>query len=195
MLFTMKPLERIKPILNNEFKNDPRFYKIYEENKKLNITFQDMVMAIVPMGWDIYFVEIYHRRSPTENQLAYAKLCKNQEELLKMVRKARDSYEKPELTEPKDRIGFTVDLKHHLEERLKDHPKFVKVFSGYEKQFIVYDDILILIEPMGGSFYNWELFKREGELEVKHQDNGAKVGYKKIVDVIDGLRRKYDKEE
>ncbi len=189
----MKALDIVQPTIKEKFQDHPNFYRVYMEENKLKIAFSDMVMAVTSMAWDIYFVEILHRKNPTETSLAYAKVCKNRVELFSFLKKARDAYEKPNITKPEERIGFKVDIKHILEERFKEHPKFVKIFSGYEKLFIVFQDILILVEPIGGSFYNWELFEREGELEVKHRAIGVKIGFEKIVDILFDLREKSDK--
>jgi hypothetical protein len=56
----------------------------------------------------------------------------------------------------------------------------------------VFDDILILVEPIGGTLYSWELFKREGEVGVVTIDAGTKIGFNKIVDVVVELRIKYE---
>lgn len=189
----MKQIERIRPEVKETFKNHPNFYRTYVVENKLHVGFSDMVIGITPVGWDIFFVEIMHRLAPGKTQLAYAKVCKNFEVLMNTIKIARGTYEKPEGSKPEDRIGFAVDINQMLNERLKEHPKFVKIFAGYEKLFIVFEDILILIEPIGGSFYNWELFEREGEFEVKSITNGAKVGFDKLIGAILEQREKYDK--
>ena len=191
----MKPLEKIRPDIEEKFRDHPNFYRIYEENKKLFIAFSDMAMAVSAMGWDIYFVEILHKKGPIEKILAYAKLCKNKDQLLYALQNARDKYVKPDFdtaSEPKDRVGFKVDIRHLIEERMKDHPKFVKLFAGYEKLFIVFEDILILVEPIGGSFYTWELFRREGDVEVSSIESGSKIGFDKIVDTVVDLRERFE---
>ena len=58
---------------------------------------------------------------------------------------------------------------------------------------IRFKDILIIVEDIGGTFYNWELFKREGKIMVIHKNAGAKVGFDKIVDQVVELRKEYDK--
>ena len=190
----MKQLEKIRPIIINKFKDHPNFYKTYYVDNKLRISFSDLVMAVTPVGWDVFFVEVLHKKSPSEFQLAYAKLCKNKEELLDMLDKTRESYEKPkDLTQHKH-IGFRVDITEKLIERFSGHPKYIQVYEGYKKLFIVFDDILILIEPMGGTFYSWELFKREGEVEVSHMDAGSKIGFERIVDVVVEQRKRCDEE-
>jgi hypothetical protein len=180
----MNQLDKIRPELIEMFEKHSNFYNSYIEKNKLHIVFSDMVLGITPVGWDIYFMEIMHRLEPGKNQLAYAKVCKNKEQLIKTMVQARNTYEKPETSEPQERIGFTVDVKQILTDKLKDYPTFVKIYTGYEKLFIVFDDLLVLVEPMGGSFYNWELFKREGELEVEHFSSGAMVGFDSLVETI-----------
>ena len=180
----MNQLEKIRPELIQLFENHSNFYNNFVENNKLHIVFSDMVLGITAVGWDIYFVEIMHRLEPGKFELAYAKLCKNKEMLLETLIRARKTYEKPESSEPQDRIGFKVDIKQILNDRLKEYPKFINIYSGYEKLFIVFEDLLVLIEPIGGSFYNWELFKRDGELEVEHYSSGAMVGFDKLVETI-----------
>jgi len=188
----MKQIDKIRPIIKNKFKDHPNFYKTYMMDNKLRVSFSDLVMAITPVGWDVFFVEVLHKLSPTEVQLAYAKLCRNKKELMDMLEKTRQTYEKPEDLQPSKRIGFRVDIKQKLLQRLKHHPKFIDIYEGYKKIFIVYEDILILIEPMGGTFYNWELFKRQGNFEVEHEDAGARIGFKKLIDVVVKLRKKCD---
>ena len=73
----MKQLERIVPEIEEKFKSHPNFYKQYRENNKQFIAFSDMVMCITPVGWDIFFVEVHNKITPTKRQLLYAKLCKN----------------------------------------------------------------------------------------------------------------------
>jgi hypothetical protein len=189
----MKQIEKIRPEIKNKFKDHPNFYRTYVVKNKLHIGFSDMVMGITPVGWDIYFVEIMHRLAPGKTQLAYAKVCKNYEMLMNTLNKARETYEPPELSAPKDRVGFSVDINQMLTEHFKEHPKFIRIFACYEKLFVVFDDILVLIEPMGGSFYNWEIFQREGAYEVKHAKSGAKVGFDKLIETIKEQREKYDK--
>jgi hypothetical protein len=191
-MYMMNQFDKVRPTIEEMFNGDPEFYKTYLDKEKLFISFSDMAMAITAVGWDIFFLEIYHKLSPTEKQLAYGKVCKDSESLFKSMTKARDTYEKPDPSDPKDRIGFAVDLKHIIDDRIKEHPKFVRTFSGFEKLFIVFDDILILIEPIGGSFYNWELFERQGDLEVNHIQSGAKVGFDKIRDIVLEMRERYD---
>jgi hypothetical protein len=189
----MKQFEKIRPEIINTFEKHPNFYKTYIVENKLHIAFSDLIMGITPVGWDIYFVEIMHRLAPGQTQLAYAKVCKNKEIMMQTLKKARETYKKPEPTSSKERIGFAVDINQLLNERLKKHEKFIRVFAGYEKLFLVFEDILILIEPIGGSFYNWELFERVGDVEVKHAESGAMVGFDKLVEAIMELREKYDK--
>lgn len=188
----MKILERLRPVVENKFKKHPKFYRVYDADNKLNIAFSDMVLAITLVGWDVFFVEVLHKKSPTEVQLAYAKLCKNRGELYEMLEKSRDTYERPKHLEAQKRIGFRVDIKDMFLEMFKNHPKFIQIYEGYKKLFIVFDDILILVEPIGGTFYSWELFKREGEVGVVTVDAGTKIGFNKIVDVVVELRIKYE---
>ena len=192
----MKQLERIRPIIIKKFKDHPKFYKTYYVKKKLRISFSDLVMAITPVGWDVFFVEVLHKNSPSEFKLAYAKLCKNKEELLDMLETTRKDYKKPKkITKVKHKhIGFRVDITEKLIEAFSSHPKYIQVYEGYKKLFVVFEDILILIEPMGGTFYSWELFKREGEVEVSHKDAGSKIGFDRIVDVVVQQRERCDRE-
>jgi hypothetical protein len=188
----MKQFEKIKPTILELFENHSEFYRLYRDKEKLFIAFSDMAMALTAVGWDIYFLEVYHKLSPQKKQLAYGKVCKNSDSLFSAMKKARENYVKPESSDPSDRIGFAVDLKHIIDDRISNHPKFIKTFSSFEKLFLVFDDILILIETIGGSFYNWELFKRVGDVEVEHVKNGARVGFDKIRDVVLELRKEYD---
>jgi len=190
----MNQLEKIRPIINDTFKDHPKFYRIYYVENKMRISFSDLIMAVTPVGWDVFFVEVLHKKSPTEVQLAYAKLCKNKQELLEMLENTRETYEKPKDLTPHKHIGFRVDITEKLIERFTGHPKFIQVYEGYKKLFVVFDDILILIEPMGGTFYSWELFNREGAVEVSHKDAGTKIGFERIVDVVVEQRKRCDEE-
>ena len=188
----MNQFDKIRPTIEEMFNSHPDFYKTYMDKEKLFITFSDMAMAITAVGWDIYFLEVYHKLSPTEKQLASGKVCRNSEELFESMKHTRDIYEKPKLSEPGERIGFAVDIKQLIDDKFISHPKFIRSYSSFEKLFLVFEDILLLIEPMGGSFYNWELFERTGDLDVSHVKSGAKVGFDKIVDTVLDVRAEYD---
>lgn len=187
----MNQLEKVSPIIQKKFKSHPRFYKLYMEKSKLFIAFSDMVLCVTAVGWDIYFAEVHDKPKPTERKLLYAKLCKNKDELLEMLIDARKTFVKPPPTEPREKTKLKVDIKHLLKERLKTHPKFDRILEGYKKLFIIFEDILIIVEAIGGTFYNWELFKREGKILVTHKKAGAKVGFDRIVDQVVELRENY----
>ena len=78
----MKQLEKISPKINKKFKPHPKFYKLYREKKKLFIAFSDMIMCVTPVGWEIFFIEVHDKLSPTERRLLYAQVCKNKKELI-----------------------------------------------------------------------------------------------------------------
>jgi hypothetical protein len=185
-------LEKVSPIIELEFKKHPNFYKIYKEESKLIIAFSDMAMGVTPVGWDIYFVEVHDKPNPTSRKLLYAKICKNKEELMEMLHEGREHFIKPPPAESRETTHFAVDIKHLLKERLSNHPKFEKILEGYKKLFLTFDDILIIVEAIGGTFYNWELYKREGSIMVIHKDAGAKIGFDRIVDQVVGLRKEVD---
>ncbi len=194
-MYLMKQFDKIRPLIKKMFKCHPEFYKTYMDKEKLFISFSDMALAITAVGWDIFFLEVYHKLNPSEKQLAYGKVCKDSETLFESMKIARETYEKPVQSDPKERIGFSVDINKRLEEKIRNHPKFVRIFAGFEKLFLVFEDILILIEPMGGSFYNWELFERVGELDVNHIKSGARVGFDKITDIVLELREECDRKD
>jgi hypothetical protein len=189
----MNQLEKITPLIENKFKTHPNYYKMYKENSKLIIAFSDMAMGVTPVGWDIYFVEIHDKISPTKRQLLYAKLCKNKDQLFEMLEDGRETFVKPPPQEPREYTKLKVNIRHLIKERLKTHPKFDRILEGYKKLFVIFKDILIIVEDIGGTFYNWELFKRKGKIMVIQKNAGAKVGFDKIVDQVVKLREDCDK--
>ncbi|MCK5562332.1 MAG: hypothetical protein KAJ51_17160, partial [Thermoplasmata archaeon] len=180
-------------LIENKFKTHPNYYKMYKEDSKLIIAFSDMAMGVTPVGWDIYFVEIHDKISPTKRQLLYAKLCKNKDQLFEMLEDGRETFVKPPPQEPREYTKLKVNIKQLIKERMKTHPKFERILEGYKKLFVIFKDILIIVEDIGGTFYNWELFKREGKIMVIHKNAGAKVGFDKIVDQVVELREECDK--
>ncbi len=191
----MNQLEKIRPIIEKQFKSHPKFYRIYKERKdinKINLNFSDMLICISAVGWDIYFVEIHNKLPNYKRQLLYAKVCKNKEELMEMLIDARETFVKPPPPEPMEETKLKVNIKHLIKERIKAHPKFENILEGYKKLFVIFKDILIIVEDIGGTFYNWELFKREGKIMVIHKNAGAKVGFDRIVDQVVELREECD---
>lgn len=185
-------LEKVAPIIELEFKKHPNFYKIYMHKGKLIIAFSDMAMGVTPMGWDIYFVEVFDKPTPMKRKLLFANVCKNKEELMEMLCDSRENFIKPPPEEPRETTHFAVNIKHLLKERLCNHPKFEKILEGYKKLFLTFEDILIIVEAIGGTFYNWELYKREGSIMVIHKNAGAKIGFDRIVDQVVELRKEVD---
>lgn len=189
----MNQLEKITPLIENKFKSHPNYYKMYKENSKLIIAFSDMAIGVTLVGWDIYFVEVHNKLSPTKRQLLYAKVCKNKDELFNMLEDGRATFVKPPPLEPQEYTKLKVNIKQLIKLRVNGHPKFERILEGYKKLFVIFKDILIIVEDMGGTFYNWELFKRRGKIMVIHKRAGAKVGFDKIVDQVINLRKEYDK--
>ena len=189
----MNQLDKISPKINKKFKPHPKFYKLYREKKKLFIAFSDMIMCVTPVGWEIFFVEVHNKLSPTERRLLYAQICKNKKELMDFIENARETFVKPPPPEPREITKLSVDIKYLLKRRLKNHLKFERILEGYKKLFIIFNNILIIVEPIGGTFYNWELFKREGKILVTHKNAGAKIGFDRIVDQVVELRNEYDR--
>ncbi|WP_455392009.1 hypothetical protein [[Eubacterium] cellulosolvens] len=188
----MNQLEKITAQIEEKFKDHPNYYKMYNENSKLIIAFSDMAMGVTPVGWDIFFVEIHNKESPTKRRLLYAKVCKSRTELFNMLEEGRENFVKPPPQEPREYSKLTVNIKHLIKKRVRSHPKFERILEGYKKLFVIFKDILIIVEDIGGTFYNWELFKREGKIMVIHKRAGAKVGFDRIVDQVVKLRREYD---
>jgi hypothetical protein len=187
----MNQLEKLIPLIENKFKKHPSYYRMYKDGTRQIISFSDMALGITPVGWDIFFVEVYDKVSPVKRQLLYAKVCKDKDELFQMLEEGRDTFVKPPPVEPMEKTKLKVNIKHLLKQRLQDHPKFDRILEAYKKLFIIFKDILIIIESMGGTFYNWELFRREGKIMVIHKKAGAKVGYDRIVDQVVELREQY----
>ena len=148
-------------------------------------------MGVTLVGWDIYFVEVHNKLTPTKRHLLYGKMCKNIDELMSMLIDARETFVKPPPPEPREKTKLKVNIKYLLNKRLKNHPKFERILEAYKKLFIIFEDILIIVEAIGGTFYNWEIFKREGKILVTHKKAGAKVGFDKIVDKVVELRENY----
>jgi hypothetical protein len=190
----MNQLEKLLPVIETKFKNHENYYKMYKDGTKQIIAFSDMAIAVTTVGWEIFFVEVYDKVTPTKRQLLYAQVCKSRDELFAMLDNARETFVKPPQPEPRDKTKLKVDIKYLLKERLKDHPKFDRILEAYKKLFVIFKDILIIVESIGGTFYNWELFKREGKIMVIHKKAGAKVGFDRIVDQVVELREQYSKE-
>ena len=91
----MNQFDKVRPTIEEMFNKHPDLYRTYMDKEKLFISFSDMAMAITAVGWDIYFLEVYHKLSPTEKQLASGKVCRNSEELFASMKHARETYEKP----------------------------------------------------------------------------------------------------
>jgi hypothetical protein len=188
----MNQLERILPMIEMKFKNHPNYYRIYKESNKVIIAFSDMAMGITPVGWDIYFVEVHNKVTPTQRQLLFARVCKTKEELFSQLVKARETFIKPPTPEPREKTKLKVNIRHLIKERLKSHPKFERILEAYKKLFVIFNDVLVIVEDIGGTFYNWELYKREGKIMVIHKSAGAKVGFDRIVDQVVELRNEVD---
>ena len=190
----MNQIEKILPLIEIKFKEHPNYYKIYKESNKYIIAFSDMAMGITPVGWDIYFFEVHDKVTPTERQLLFAKICKSKAELFTNMVNARENYVKPPAPEPSEKTKLKVNIKQLIKERIKTHPKFDRILEAYKKLFVIFHDILIIVEDIGGTFYNWELYKREGKIMVIHKNAGAKIGFDRIVDQVVQLREECDAE-